>query len=45
MKRYTLIDNKTGEKHHYSYLVWNFAWGIVFVMSVINGILLGGLYL
>ena len=38
MKKYTLTDNKIGKKYHYSYLVWNFAWGIVFVMGVVLGL-------
>jgi hypothetical protein len=37
LKRYTLTDNITREKYHYGYLVWNFAWGIVFVMGVVLG--------
>ena len=37
MKRYTLTDSKTGEKHHYSYLVWNFAWVVVFAIGIITG--------
>ena len=37
MKKYTLTDNKTGKKYHYSFLVWNFAWFIVFAMGIIVG--------
>jgi hypothetical protein len=37
MKRYTVTDNKTGNKYNYSYLVWNFAWAIVFAIGIITG--------
>lgn len=37
MKRYTVIDNKSGIKFHYSWLAWNFAWFVVFIMGIILG--------
>jgi hypothetical protein len=37
MKRYTLTDNETGDKYHYDYLTFLFAWVIVFAMGIITG--------
>lgn len=39
-KRYTVIDNHSGDKYYYSHLGWNFAWTIVFI----GGILIGYCY-
>lgn len=37
MKKYTIINNETGEKHNYSWLSWNLAWALVFIFGVITG--------
>lgn len=38
MKRYTVINNKTGYKSNYSYFMWNLAWSLVFIFGVLTGI-------
>ncbi len=38
IKRYTVIDNKTGYVNSYSWLVWNLAWAFVFVMGYLTAI-------
>ena len=37
MKRYTVINNKTGRKNDYSWVTWNIAWGLVFVFGILTG--------
>lgn len=41
MKRYKLIDNKTGNVTEYSAFMWELAWKIVFVCGIGTGILIG----
>lgn len=40
MKRYTLINNKTGHKNNYSFFIWNLAWILVFIFGMITGTIL-----
>ena len=40
IKRYTLIDNLTGNRTHYSRFGWNISWILVFVLGVILGYLI-----
>lgn len=40
MKRYTVIDNKTGYKNDYSWLAWNVAWALVFIFGMMTGAVL-----
>lgn len=40
MSRYKVTDNKNGKTFNYSKLKWNLAFGIVFLMGVIVGILI-----
>ena len=39
-KRYTLIDNLTGNRTHYGLFGWNISWSIVFLLGVIVGYLI-----
>jgi hypothetical protein len=41
MKRYKLIDNKTGKVSEYSNFMWELAWKVVFICGVGSGILIG----
>ena len=38
MERYTVIDNKTGKRTHYSNLVWNIAWWAVYILGAVTAI-------
>jgi len=38
--RYTLIDNKTGKRTHYSKTEWIVAWYIMFLFGAITGALI-----
>ena len=40
MKRYTVIDNKTGYKNDFSWLEWNIAWGLIFILGMMTGAIL-----
>tara|TARA_R110000796_G_scaffold105733_4_gene216037 strand:+ start:97 stop:273 length:177 start_codon:yes stop_codon:yes gene_type:complete len=40
MKRYTVINNKTGYKNDYSWIAWNIAWGLVFAFGMLTGSML-----
>jgi len=40
MKRYTVINNKTGYENDYSWLAWNIAWALVFIFGMITGVTL-----
>ena len=40
MKKYTVINNKTGYENDYSSLTWNIAWGLVFIFGMITGAML-----
>lgn len=40
MKRYTVIDNKTGYKNDYSWLTWEISWFLVFIFGVVVGSIL-----
>lgn len=37
IKKYTVINNKTGYKNDYSTITWNVAWLFVFICGVILG--------
>lgn len=39
MKRYTLIDNKTGCKSEYSTIEWVSVWWLMWVFGVLTGML------
>jgi hypothetical protein len=40
MKRYQLVDNKTGDKFSYSKLEWNIAFLFIFLIGILIGIFL-----
>ena len=40
MKRYTVIDNKTGYKNDFSWLEWNIVWGLMFILGMMTGAIL-----
>ena len=46
MKRYKLIDNRTGKITEYGKLEWDFAWYAVFIIGLLIGIFLtkGGIF-
>jgi hypothetical protein len=39
-KRYSVIDNKTGNVYKYTSLLWNFGWMLVFFFGVVAGIII-----
>ena len=39
-KHYSVINNKTGIRNEYSYLAWNIAWFLVFIIGFLTGILI-----
>lgn len=41
MKRYKLIDNKTGKVFEYSSFMWGLVWRGVYIIGVLTGILIG----
>lgn len=41
MKRYKLIDNKTGNVTEYSSFMWELAWKLVFISGILTGVLIG----
>jgi len=38
--KYTLINNKTGDKYNYSFVMWNIAWVLVFILGIMTGAIL-----
>lgn len=38
--RYTVIDNKTNKKNHYSIFEWYLAFGLIFLFGFITGFII-----
>lgn len=37
MRKYTVINNKTGKRYHYSKVSWNLSWFVVFMLGLVLG--------